>query len=309
MGTNDIALLNLSQLTEFKLLLRPVNTESVDYLEMVESIRSTGLWNSICVRPIGDDKYEVIDGNYRVACCREVGFDPVPAIIRHGLSDEEVIAAQIRANAVRPETTPVEFARQLRRIQKAFPNITLAELSRFVNKNPTWVSRQLDLLKLNKHTQQLVNEGVIPLESAVMLAKVPSRLRNSLVSQAASMRVSDFKRLAGGVIKRFMECVAQGRLEDELEQYVLPFQPTPYLRSLKEILHELEHRENAGPVILAMGDVNTAIEGFYAGLTWVCHMDPEGIEEQQRRATLRQKADLRQLYRERDTDDVIDDEH
>ena len=53
----------------------------------------------------------------------------MPCIVKHGLTDEDVLALQIQANALRPETTAVEYARQIKVVAEAKPGITLAGLS------------------------------------------------------------------------------------------------------------------------------------------------------------------------------------
>ena len=55
MQQEDVAKLTLDQIIDPKFLLRFVNKKSVEYLEMLDSIEKTGLWNSICVRPACSD--------------------------------------------------------------------------------------------------------------------------------------------------------------------------------------------------------------------------------------------------------------
>lgn len=188
----QVANIPIDDIIDPKVLLRFVNKRSVEYLELVDSIEQTGLWNSICVRPAGG-KYEVIDGFYRLTACRELKRKTIPCIVRHGLTDREVLCAQIRTNAIRPETTPSEFARQLKRIQASQPGITLPEIAVMVNKTAHWVGRQLNLLELSPKIQRWVDRGEIPLDSAYMLAKVPLRVRHKMAEQARVMDVTSFK--------------------------------------------------------------------------------------------------------------------
>lgn len=297
----EVANIPTDQIIDPKVLLRLVNKRGVEYLEMLDSIAETGLWNSICVRPAGDrapGKFEVIDGFYRLNCCRELGRESVPCIVRHGVTDEQALAAQIRANAVRPETTVIEFARQLKRIQQSRPGITLPEIAVMVNKSGVWVSKQLNLLELPENIQKWVDRGEIPLESAYMLAKVPSRVREKMAMDARVMNTTEFKRKAAGVIKAFMEQVRQGRLDDHFND--LDFAPQPYLRPLREVLREIESQEVAAMLIVAE-KAKTALAGFVLALKWVARMDRLGIDEQRKRHNKKRRVpNLRQLYAERE---------
>lgn len=49
--------------------------------ELVESIRTTGMLVPVIVRPLLRGKYEIISGHRRVAACRELGVDTIPAIV------------------------------------------------------------------------------------------------------------------------------------------------------------------------------------------------------------------------------------
>ena len=71
----------------------------------------------------------------------------MPCLVKD-LTDDDLLSIQIQANALRPETTPMEYARQIMRIMEARPQATLAEISsRVLHKSPTWVSQTLGLLR------------------------------------------------------------------------------------------------------------------------------------------------------------------
>ena len=131
----------LDQLVDPPVVLRLVNRESVAYMELRDSLADRGFLNSICVRPSirFPGKYDVADGLYRVTAARELRLPGTPCIVKD-LTDDDLLAIQIQANAVRPETTPMEYARQIKRIMEARPQATLAEVSsRIIHKSPGWV--------------------------------------------------------------------------------------------------------------------------------------------------------------------------
>ncbi len=60
--------------------------------QMMDSIKSTGLLYPIIVRPIDNEKYEIICGHNRVKAVSSLGYDTIRADVRYGLSDEEALA-------------------------------------------------------------------------------------------------------------------------------------------------------------------------------------------------------------------------
>ena len=150
----------VDQITEPRTALRLVDTGSVEYLEMRDSIAAEGFWNSISVRPAKEDnKFEIIDGLCRHTCARELGLESIPCIIKYHVSDDAVLAAQIQANAIRPEMKPVEFAQQMKRMLTRRPEMTFDELAHLIHKSPGWVRQTLGLLRLVKEAKKMVDRG------------------------------------------------------------------------------------------------------------------------------------------------------
>jgi len=267
--------------------LRPVMSGSIDYLEMRTSIEEFGLLSSIAVRPSErkPDHFEVIDGMWRTTCMRELDKPAIPCIIKFGITDEQVLALQIQANAIRPETKPTEFARQLRRIQKSQPGITLRQISSMVNKDPLWVRRQLGLLSLDRETQLSVDRGEICLSNAYMLSMLPSRLRGEYIDLAKTMLTKAFKALTATVIKTFKEAIKDGKMEAFFEA---EFKPQAYLRSLKEVQAEVDNPTDAG-LTLSLANCRTPMEGWNEALKWTLHLDKHSVDEQEHKARQRSR--------------------
>jgi ParB/RepB/Spo0J family partition protein len=298
---DDFKRLPLGDLVEPWIALRPIRRASVEYLELKDALDREGLLSSISVRPSPrlPGKYEIITGRYRHAVAEELGWDTIPCIIKHGITDEKVLALQIQENAIRPTTKPIEFSQQLQRIFNRQPDMTIAELARSVGKCDTWIKDRLSLLKLPKDVQVMVDRGEIPIGSAYMLAKIPSTLRMGYVSHAQTMKSKDFTAMAAGVIKQFAECVHQGKMDD---RYMPKYEPTAHLRSIKEIKAELE-RPETGALIMAAAGCRSLTDAWIACLKWAIHMDRESIEEQARVANTRYKRQAKNEVQDAPLDD------
>ena len=88
------------------------------------------------------------------------------------------------------------------------------------------------------------------------------------VDRAKLMPPKEFRILAAACVKQFMEAVKQGKMD---AFYSDKFQAVAHLRSLKEI--EEEMKRSVGALICTGEGCQTVLDGFYAGLRWVCHLD------------------------------------
>ena len=275
----ELKTIPLDKLTDPWILLRPVLRDSTDFLELKTSMDEIGLLNSIAVRPSERKPgfWEIIDGMWRTTAAHDLDLESLPCIIKHGVTDDEVLALQIQANAIRPETKPVEFAKQLKRIQKMRDGITLRQLSSMVNKNTSWVKQQLGLLRLPTEIQKAIDRGEISLGNAYMLVRIPPKLRSEYIDHAKIMNASAFKALAAAVIKHFKEAVRQGKLDTFFTE---DFKAQPYLMALKEIQAEIETKTEAA-LIIAAECCKTPLDGWVAALLWATHTDKGGQEQQE----------------------------
>ena len=275
------------QLVEPWVVLRLVNKESVEYLELRDSLADKGFFNSICVRPSPRQagKYEVVDGLYRFTAARELRLPAVPSIVKHDLTDDDVLAVQIQANAIRPETTPTEYARQLKKILSSKPGVTIAQVATMVHKSPGWVRDKLQLLRLCAVIQKCVDRGEIPLESAYRLARIPRVHQHQFVNLAKAAPVAELRTTVAAFSKKYQEAVRQGKMD---LLYDPDAKPVAHLRNVKDLVAEYE-RPCAAPLMLAAENCHSPLDGWRLALQWALHLDPKSIEEQRRNIQKRLK--------------------
>jgi ParB/RepB/Spo0J family partition protein len=285
----------LADLVEPWLVMRPVRRESVDYLELKDAIDREGLLSSISARPSPrlPGKYEIITGLYRFAIAQELGWDTIPCIIKHGITDDDVLALQVQENSLRPKTKPIEFSLQLKRIFDRQRDMSIAELSRKVGKSASWIKNRLNLEKLSSELKLMVDRGEIPIQSAYMLAKIPLVLREDYVQHACTMPPAQFRPMAAGVIKRFAECVHQGKMD---ERNLPKYEPVAYLRSLAEIKAEIDHPQ-VRAMLLVTENCKTPLDAWNACLDWVIHMDRQSKEQQTIAANTRHRKQIEREVR------------
>jgi hypothetical protein len=106
------------------------------------------------------------------------------------------------------------------------------------------------------------------------------------VDKAKLMSQKEFTPIAAACVKHFMEAVKQGKMD---AFYSDKFEPVAYLRSLKEI----EEGKSLGALVCTGEGCQSVLDGFHAGLRWVCHLDRKSVKEQE--DTIRQRRERQVL--------------
>lgn len=81
--------------------------------ELAASIREKGLLSPLTVRPLPDGLFEILVGQRRYLACKLVPLDPVPCLIREGLSDADAISLSLIENVHRADMHPIDKAKAL----------------------------------------------------------------------------------------------------------------------------------------------------------------------------------------------------
>tara|TARA_B110000503_G_scaffold85373_2_gene129884 strand:- start:11724 stop:12623 length:900 start_codon:yes stop_codon:yes gene_type:complete len=125
--------------------------------ELADSIIAQGVMQPIVVRPVSDQKFEIIAGERRWRATQLAGLDVIPAIIRD-VSDQTAIAMALIENIQREDLNPIEEAASLQRLQREF-NLTQQEVATAVGKSRSTVANLLRLMTLQEDVRRLVEHG------------------------------------------------------------------------------------------------------------------------------------------------------
>lgn len=273
---NDkITYLPLEKLRPPKVLLRPVRRSSVEFAELINSIKSDGILQSLLVRPIrGQDLYEIVEGEHRRQAAKLAGRDLIPCIIR-SMNDQDALIIQLKANAIRPqETQPYEYARRLKKLLDE--GMTMAGLCGKIDKSPNWIRKMLRLINLRDEAIEPVNRGDIPLKSAMALSTLPAYLQEKFVDDATIMKPQCFVTRVNKARLNFEAQVTGKKYEGQKKGLM------PSLRPLADLREELEGFPTAKKILDARKCV-TPFDGWKACLAWLLRIDPESIKQRLRR--------------------------
>lgn len=125
--------------------------------ELASSIRERGLVQPLVVRPIGNDKYEIVAGERRWRAAQRANLHEVPVIIRT-LTDQEAIEIAIIENVQREDLNAIEEGEGYQALMQGH-GYTQEDLSKVIGKSRSHLANTLRLLKLPQSVRDLVRNG------------------------------------------------------------------------------------------------------------------------------------------------------
>ncbi len=155
---------------------RDMHPEALE--ELSDSIKAQGVMQPIVVRPIGDERYEIIAGERRWRATQLAGLDKIPAVVRE-VADEAAIAMALIENIQREDLNPIEEAVALKRLQDEF-ELTQQEVAQAVGKSRTTVTNLLRLIALDDEVKKLLEHGDLEMGHArALLTLSPEQQREA----------------------------------------------------------------------------------------------------------------------------------
>ena len=279
-GKLDIALIPLDNISIPQISLRDVNKESEVFKNLVQSIYSFGVIQTITVikDPTDKKKFILEDGKHRVTAsltARDLAKEKndedaiartsvIPARIQDH-SIEEVPFFQIQANLHRVETRPTEFARQIKRIWATpkFAAMTKQQLMAHlgITKSLAWFETQLGLANLIPEAEEALESGQFPASSAYMLAKLPAEEQIVWIDRAKSEKVEDFTAAVANRLTELKNAAKGIKKEKDPLDDIKPRKKGEFRKKIESLLE----KENVSPEDKA----------FTQGVLWGCEMDEE----------------------------------
>ncbi|MFB9868479.1 ParB/RepB/Spo0J family partition protein [Vreelandella sulfidaeris] len=175
--------LPLGQLTRGKYQpRRDIQPEALE--ELADSIRAQGVMQPIVVRPIGDNRYEIIAGERRWRAAQLAEMDVIPAVIRD-VSDEVALALALIENIQRENLNAIEEAMALKRLGEEFA-LTQQQIADAVGKSRTQVANLLRLLALDPEVQTLLERGDLDMGHARALLTLNSTQQRQVAHEVVN---------------------------------------------------------------------------------------------------------------------------
>jgi ParB family chromosome partitioning protein len=189
---------------------RHINQEALE--ELSASIKVQGVMQPIVIRPISNDKYEIIAGERRWRACQLAGLDKIPAVIRH-VPDEAAIAMALIENIQREDLNPLEEAIALKRLQDEF-ELTHQQVAEAVGRSRTAVTNLLRLISLDEEVKKLLEHGDIEMGHARAMLSLSNDKQCTIASEVVAKSLS--VRQTEALVRRTQEEINKPKEQEKL---------------------------------------------------------------------------------------------
>ena len=138
--------------------------------ELAQSIKEQGVIQTVTVRKLGYNKYQLISGERRLRASKMAGLNKIPAFIRVA-NDEQMLELALIENIHRENLNAIEVAISYQRLIDEC-SLTQEEVSEKVGKSRSAVANFLRLLKLPPEVQLAIRDGHISMGHARALINI-----------------------------------------------------------------------------------------------------------------------------------------
>jgi ParB family chromosome partitioning protein len=158
------------------------NQETLD--ELAASIREHGVLQPILVRPIGQNRFQLVAGERRWRASKQAGLDTIPALIEE-IDDDTALEISIIENLQREDISPLDEAAMYDRMVREH-GYSIRKLADKLGKDKGYLENRLRLADAPPEIRELVSLRKDTLSHAYELMKVEDpKKRRRLADQVA----------------------------------------------------------------------------------------------------------------------------
>lgn len=186
-------------------------------LALKEDIEYHGLTDPFSVRPIGDDKYEAINGSRRLTAIKLLkdegksefadGYITVNVI---ECDEYDSLAMQLAANYHMNKTLRGKEIKAIQRLSLV-KGWTIAQTAKEVGMSEDYLKKLLKTTYLPEKVQKLIGSNDMSLAAAIQLSKLPSDLVDSHVEDALSMSVAELTAKIAQTLDEYKKSIQTGK--------------------------------------------------------------------------------------------------
>jgi len=164
--------------------------------ELAASIKEKGVLSPILVRPIGQDRYEIVAGERRWRAAQLAKLHDVPVVVRE-LADDQALELAIIENVQRTDLNAIEEGAAYEELISKF-NRTQEDVAREVGKSRSHVANTIRLLRLPDPVKAWIREGKLTAGHArTLLSEAdPEARARELIEGAMTVRQAEQRSVA-----------------------------------------------------------------------------------------------------------------
>jgi ParB family chromosome partitioning protein len=156
--------------------------------ELADSISAQGVIQPVVVRPVGENRYEIIAGERRWRAAQLARHHDIPVVVRP-VSDQAALAMALIENIQREDLTPLEEAEALRRLQEEF-SLTHQQIADAVGKSRATVTNLLRLNDLAPEAKDFLQHGQIEMGHARAILGLAQPRQGEVAAQVAAKNLN-----------------------------------------------------------------------------------------------------------------------
>lgn len=169
--------------------------------ELAASIKTQGIMQPILVRPVADERFEIIAGERRWRAAQIAGLEAVPVLVRE-VADNAALAMALIENIQREDLNPLEQATGIQRLVTEF-GATHDQAADMVGRSRSAVTNLLRLLGLSPPVRELLQQGKLDMGHArALLALIGlQQIEAARTVVAKDLSVRETEKLVGQLLR------------------------------------------------------------------------------------------------------------
>jgi ParB family chromosome partitioning protein len=156
--------------------------------ELADSISAQGVIQPLVVRPLGENRYEIVAGERRWRAAQLARLHDIPVVVRD-VSDQSALAIALIENLQREDLNPLEEAEALKRLQEEF-SLTHQQVADAVSKSRATVTNLLRLNDLHPEAKDLLQKGEIEMGHARAILSLDAQQQGELAKKVAATHLT-----------------------------------------------------------------------------------------------------------------------
>lgn len=157
------------------------NFDEASLAELSESIRQQGVLQPIGVRPIEDNRFEIVFGERRYRAALMAGLEEIPAIVME-ISDETAEEMAVTENLQRKDVTPIEEANAYQKLIDSGRHDVQSLAVQF-GKNKNYIRTRLKFVSLIPEIAQLLEQDEITISVATEVCRYGEDIQHEVYNK------------------------------------------------------------------------------------------------------------------------------
>ena len=154
------------------------NFDEKSLAELADSIRQQGVLQAIGVRPIAEDRFEIVFGERRYRASQIAGLEEIPAVILD-ISDETAEEMAVTENLQRKDVTPIEEANAYQKLIESGRHDVQSLAVQF-GKNESYIRTRLKFVSLIPEIAQLLEQDELTISVATEICRYGEDIQHDI---------------------------------------------------------------------------------------------------------------------------------